>query len=1381
LAAAPAVSHGLAATYFDNADFTGAAVTRIDPFIDFDFGIASPAPSISADSFSARWTGQVEAPYTESFTFYTRSDNGVRLWVNNVLVINNWTSHQEAENASPPQALVAGQSYDIKLEYYDDTGRATVKLLWASPSTPKVVVPSEALQPLSAAAPDGRLLLETFNNISGDTVAELTAHNAFPSSPSQSQYVSSFEVPSNRSDQFGSRVRGYIVAPETGAYTFWISGDNEAQLFVSSDESTANKRLIATTPTSGNQTPRDWDQFGSQRSQPVRLIAGQRYYIEALHKEGTGNDHLAVGWELPSGLWERPIPPARLLPLLPGVRVYTLSPSTHESSTSPATFTVVRDDDFARELTVRYYLGGMATNGIDYVHDTGAIVIPAGASSAQVTVAPLTDSLVENKETVVLMLAPSDDYVLGPPSTMTATASITDGLPAIGGTSLLPTNPLTTVGFSGGQFATRQVVNVTGMPFSQALQVRTNTKPANVWDIQLRWNNAAAIQQSNTLFATFWLRNADPTKPEAHVDIVFEMNGAPWTKSAAHVSSVGSEWTRIDIPFRAAASYSVGGAAFALRFGYLPQTVQIGGISLTNYGNSVSVSSLPQTQLSYPGNEGTADWRAQAESRIEQIRKAPLTITVKDAAGTPIEGAKVEVVLRKHEFGFGSAIAANPVLNNTTVDGSRYRAIVKSLYSKVVTENALKWPNWQSSRQTGINLVNWLTDNGLAVRGHTLVWPSWQYLPSSLKSTFDSRVASEGQTAAADWLRQAVISHIADEASTLAGKLVAWDVINEPYANHDLMDILGNAAMIDWFRQAKQSDPHARLYLNDYSILEARGTDYSHQDHFFNTIQYLRSNGAPLEGIGIQGHFGSGLTGAVRMLEILDRFATFGVPIEATEFDVNVADEQIQADYMRDFMTTLFSHPAVNSILMWGFWQNAHWLPQAALYRSDWTIKPNGQAWIDLVHNLWTTEIAGTTLADGRYGTRAFRGTYDITVSFGGQSKMAAATLVAGGTAIDVILDGTLVWAPRNLTATAASSDAINVGWNASPVAVDGYKIERQRPGLLWAEIAEVPSNVLSFADRNVEPDALYNYRVRAYRVGAPSSEYSNVASARTLSGSFAGTDGDDRLILRASTDGATLEIYNNDPLPGVPPVFTWPMNATTPLGIDTLAGNDVITIDLPAGANGPLGGLRLVNGSGNNELHVRSGRVALTPDSPRTNVLSALVIGVGASLDLSNNDLIVNTTAANKAAVLNTLYGALSSGFAGGAWNGPGLVSSAARTNAETTLSLVDNALLGYTQFSGAAVDNNSILLKHTYFGDIDQNGAVDADDLTVFANNFGRTSGATQVDGDIDFNGTVDADDLTVFANNFGKGIGMPLVGSNSEIVTTISAPCLVKRCSG
>jgi hypothetical protein len=192
--------------------------------------------------------------------------------------------------------------------------------------------------------------------------------------------------------------------------------------------------------------------------------------------------------------------------------------------------------------------------------------------------------------------------------------------------------------------------------------------------------------------------------------------------------------------------------------------------------------------------------------------------------------------------------------------------------------------------------------------------------------------------------------------------------------------------------------------------------------------------------------------------------------------------------------------------------------------------------------------------------------------------------------------------------------------------------------------------------------------------------------------------------------------------------------------------------------------------------LTVNGGEVIVAANGAAagTSVLNTLTLAgaTGAwtsKFDVSNNDSVFQSTAANKAADFGRLYNQLRQGFNAGDWLGLGITSGSASTNpsADTGLSLVDNALLGYTDFSGQAVTSDSILLKYTYYGDIDQNGQVDADDLTVFGNNFGRTSGATQVDGDIDFNGTVDADDLTVFGNNFNKGIGNPLSTQSIQAV--------------
>jgi len=239
-----------------------------------------------------------------------------------------------------------------------------------------------------------------------------------------------------------------------------------------------------------------------------------------------------------------------------------------------------------------------------------------------------------------------------------------------------------------------------------------------------------------------------------------------------------------------------------------------------------------------------------------------------------------------------------------------------------------------------------------------------------------------------------------------------------------------------------------------------------------------------------------------------------------------------------------------------------------------------------------------------------------------------------------------------------------------------------------------------------------------------------------------------------------------------------------------TLADNTRITIS-PSTANltitGPVSagnvtltkegaGALSVNNLRAAGLSVNGGTVAIAPNGTEagTSALGTLSIAGAtdawtAKLDLNNNDAIIQSTAANKSADFARLHNQIKQGFNNGAWTGLGITSATAASNAntDTGLAVVDNALLGYTNFSGQPVAADSILLKYTFYGDIDANGAVDADDLTVFANNFGRATGATQIDGDIDFNGTVDADDLTVFANNFNKGVGNPLTAGGVQAV--------------
>ena len=163
-------ANGLTGTYFDNIDFTGTTLTRVDPTVDFNWGAGSPATLIGADTFSVRWTGQVVPQHSETYTFFTVSDDGVRLWVNGRQIIDNWTDHAATED-SGTIALTGGQRYDIRMEFYERGGEAAARLLWSSPSTPKAVIPTARLfpgaasvaikvnfQPSSAPIPTGYLM-----------------------------------------------------------------------------------------------------------------------------------------------------------------------------------------------------------------------------------------------------------------------------------------------------------------------------------------------------------------------------------------------------------------------------------------------------------------------------------------------------------------------------------------------------------------------------------------------------------------------------------------------------------------------------------------------------------------------------------------------------------------------------------------------------------------------------------------------------------------------------------------------------------------------------------------------------------------------------------------------------------------------------------------------------------------------------------------------------------------------------------------------------------------------------------------------------------------------------------------------------------------------
>jgi endo-1,4-beta-xylanase len=307
----------------------------------------------------------------------------------------------------------------------------------------------------------------------------------------------------------------------------------------------------------------------------------------------------------------------------------------------------------------------------------------------------------------------------------------------------------------------------------------------------------------------------------------------------------------------------------------------------------------------------------------------------------------------------------------------------------------MKWPGWNdpATRQQGLDALKWMNEHGIAVRGHTMVWPGWKRLPEEVKATAGDP----------DALRKLVRGHILNIGSALRGEVIDWDVVNEPFENNDLIKILGEDAISEWFRIAREADPIAKLYLNETNVPTTPPSDERYTA-LYDRVRHIKDLGAPIAGVGMQAHFGQNVQPPVQLLAIYDRFASLGLPVRITELDIDSNDEKLQSDYFRDFLTTSFSHPNINGIMLWGFWESAHWRPNAAMFRKDWSPRPMAQVWKDLVFKQWWTDERASTDANGDVAVRGFLGDYDVTASLGTREGTAKTVLSNSGVTLRITL-----------------------------------------------------------------------------------------------------------------------------------------------------------------------------------------------------------------------------------------------------------------------------------------------------------------------------------------------------------------------------------------
>ncbi len=364
----------------------------------------------------------------------------------------------------------------------------------------------------------------------------------------------------------------------------------------------------------------------------------------------------------------------------------------------------------------------------------------------------------------------------------------------------------------------------------------------------------------------------------------------------------------------------------------------------------------------------TAGCSGQADSIQQEIRKHRMgTLTIRTRPG-----ATVKVTQIQHEFWFGTAISSRMFGGRADPeDKKKYLEVLKANFNSAAPANAIKWGRTEKKRgqvnyQDADRMLKWCSENGFRTRGQCVFWAKEKAVPSWVRKLDDKA------------LRKALESRVTDLLSHFRGQISEYDVNNEMIHGEYFAKRLGEGIRKDMFLWCRAADPKAVLCVNDFEVLTG-----DKLDEYEKNIEALLKAGAPVGGIGLQGHFQGWQRESVdpkKVKRVLDRLARFGLPIKITEFDTYTDDEKARTKQLVDLYRTCFAHPAVDGISMWGFWEGDHWRKaKGALWKKDWTPTPAAKAYHDLVYRQWWTKWEGKANAEGVCQVRVFFGRHLIT------------------------------------------------------------------------------------------------------------------------------------------------------------------------------------------------------------------------------------------------------------------------------------------------------------------------------------------------------------------------------------------------------------------
>lgn len=361
----------------------------------------------------------------------------------------------------------------------------------------------------------------------------------------------------------------------------------------------------------------------------------------------------------------------------------------------------------------------------------------------------------------------------------------------------------------------------------------------------------------------------------------------------------------------------------------------------------------------------------------DKIRKRNVTLKFVASEPSSLVGAFVKIRQTQNSFPIGSCMERSNIENEDFVD------FFSKNFNWAVFGNELKW-YWTEPQRGNLNykdaddMLSFCTSRNIQLRGHCIFWEVEDAVQSWIRSL------------SKDDMMSAVQNRLTSLLNRYKGKFKHYDVNNEMLHGSFFQDHLGKDIRANMFKIANQLDPSATLFVNDYHIEDGCDTRSS-PEKYIQHILDLQEQGAPVGGIGLQGHIENPI-GAI-VCSALDKLGILGLPIWFTEVDISSDNEYVRADDLEVMLREAFAHPAVEGVMFWGFWELFMSRTNGHLVNAEGDVNEAGKRYLALKQE-WLTRAHGHVNEQGEFEFRGFHGSYEVELVSVSRKKLASNTFV---------------------------------------------------------------------------------------------------------------------------------------------------------------------------------------------------------------------------------------------------------------------------------------------------------------------------------------------------------------------------------------------------